>query len=164
MYVVKQNQDKADLEDVHPSEGVCAGHAPHLSEPQGNLQGKWLSLNPFFFPSGPFAFHLLVSGKCYNFPYRAASPHQQKFGKNSKSPVLCRGGNNKPEGYCQRCPRASESAHCSTADFLPEKTDCRPSPCHRKQKCLLGDTKSNFSDFKILDFFTSKFPSAVSKS
>lgn len=57
--VVRQDQEKADLEVIRPSEGVCAGHAPHLSEPQDILQGKWLSLRPFFFQLRNFPFHHL---------------------------------------------------------------------------------------------------------
>lgn len=48
--MVKQNQEKAEYETVPPSGGVRAGHAPHLSEPQGFLQGEWFPLHPSFYP------------------------------------------------------------------------------------------------------------------
>lgn len=63
--MVKQNQRKSGFKVVPQSEGVCAGHTPHLSEPQVNLQGKWLSLHPFFFRLSHFDFPFLISGKCY---------------------------------------------------------------------------------------------------
>lgn len=86
--MVKQNQEKAEYETVPPSGGVRAGHAPHLSEPQGFLQGEWFPRHPSFFPLSHFAVHPAVSGECSSFPHLVASLHKRKFWRYSKSPVV----------------------------------------------------------------------------
>ena len=60
--MAKQNQEKAEYETVHPSGGVCAGHEPHLSEPQGILQGERLPGRPSFCLKATLPFMVLYQG------------------------------------------------------------------------------------------------------